>query len=246
MLMLSKTALVTGASKGIGKEIAITLARSGYNVCINYNNSCEEAKKIKSFLIEQGYNVDIFKADIKSRSEVDKMVDFTIERFGSLDVLVNNAGICEFKLFTDITQDDLQKMFDVTILGAFNVTQSALKKYMLNKKQGSIVNISSIWGMCGASCEVNYSTMKAGIIGMTKALAKELSLSNIRVNAVTPGIIDTEMNNNITEEEKKAIIEDIPLQKIGKSIDIARCIEWLIEDEYVTGQVIGINGGWLI
>ena len=246
--MLSKTAIVTGASRGIGKKIASTLAESGYNVCINYNNSIKEAEELKNNLISNGYSVDAFKADVSSREQVNEMIDFAIEKFGSLDVIVNNAGICEFKLFTDITQEDLMNMFDITILGTFNVTQAALKKYMINNKNGSIINIASIWGVCGASCEVNYSTMKSGIIGMTKALAKELGPSNIRVNAIAPGMINTDMNNKLKKEEIEDFILQIPLNRIGKTEDVANLVKFLASDDasYITGQVINTDGGIVI
>ncbi len=184
--MKSKTVLVTGASNGIGRDIAKTLAFEGYNVCINYNKSEEQAMSLQKELLEKNCNAMVIKADIRKKEEVDKMLDEIIKHFGSIDVVVNNAGISESKLFTDITEEDLQNMFDITILGTFNVTKSALKKYMIKNHKGSIINITSIWGIIGASMEVNYSTMKAGIIGMTKALAKELAPSNIRVNAVAP------------------------------------------------------------
>ena len=176
------------------------------------------------------------------------MVEFTLNRFGSIDVVVNNAGICEYKLFTDITNEDLDKMYNSTVVGTFNVTQSALKKYMINKKDGVIINIASIWGMVGASCEVNYSTAKSAVIGMTKALAKELGPSNIRVNAVAPGAIFTDMMANLSEETIANFKEEIPLNKIGKVEDIAGIVEFLASEkgEYITGQVISPNGGVVI
>ena len=149
------------------------------------------------------------------------------------------------KLFTDITDDDWNTMLNTNLNSVFYCTQEVLPE-MLRKKEGCIINISSIWGITGSSCEVAYSTAKAGINGMTKALAKELGPSNIRVNAIAPGIIDTSMNDYLTKEEKQAIEQEIPLEKIGKPIDIARCVKWLIEDEYTTGQIISVNGGWYI
>ena len=233
--MISKTVLVTGSSRGIGSEIVKKLASEGYNVCINYN-------------VSKGYNVDHFKADVSKREEVDQMIDFIIKRFGSIDVVVNNAGICEYKLFVDIAEDDLKRMFDTTILGTFNVTQAALKKYMIKNQCGNIINITSMWGIVGAACETNYSTMKSGVIGMTKALAKEMGPSNIRVNAIAPGIIDTDMNKNLTNEEVNAFVDDIPIRRIGKVEDVAELVSFLASDKssYITGQIISTNGGAVI
>ncbi len=252
--MNRKSVVVTGASHGIGKEIAKEFAKAGYNVCINYNKSEKEAIVLRDSIIKENpkniepSNVIIYKADVSDRKQVDKMIEDVLVNFGSIDVVVNNAGICEYKLFTDITNNDLQKMFDVTIKGTFNVTQSVLKKCMLKNKSGAVINISSIWGMVGSSCEVNYSTMKAGIIGMTKALAKELGPSNIRVNAVTPGIIDTNMNANLNPEEIEELKQEIPLNRIGKTTDVAKLVRFLSSDEacYITGQVISPNGGFVI
>ena len=246
--MKSKTALVTGASRGIGKKIAETLALEGYNVCINYNKSEEQAISLQKELLEKNCNVQIIKADIKNRDSVDKMIDKIIEKYGSIDVVINNAGISESKLFTDITEEDLKNMFDTTIIGTFNVSQSALKKYMIRNHTGSIINITSIWGIVGASMEVNYSTMKAGIIGMTKSLAKELAPTNIRVNAIAPGMIDTQMNSHLTNEEIKEFVNEIPLGRIGKTQDVANVVSFLASDksEYITGQVINVDGGIVI
>lgn len=246
--MISKTVLVTGASKGIGKEIAKKLAGEGYNVCINYNKSRDEAIELKKELLNKGYNVDDFKADVSNREEVDQMIEFVIKRFGSIDVIVNNAGICEYKLFVDILEEDLKRMFDTTILGTFNVTQSALKKYMIKNQCGNIINIASMWGIVGAACETNYSTMKSGVIGMTKALAKEMGPSNIRVNAIAPGIIDTDMNKNLSNEEVEEFVEDIPLGRIGKVEDVAELVSFLASEKssYITGQIISTNGGAVI
>lgn len=241
----NKVVVVTGGSRGIGAEIVKKLAGDNYRVILNYNKSENEAKKVKEDLQKNNINIEIFKADVSKREEVKELIDFVINKFEKIDVLINNAGISQAKLFTDLTDEDWNNMIQTNLTSVFYCTQEAIKN-MISRKEGLIINISSIWGVTGSSCEVHYSVAKAGIDGMTKALAKEVGPSNIRVNSIAPGIIDTDMNKAYTDEEIKDIIEDIPLNKIGKKVDIARCVEWLIEDEYTTGQVISINGGWLI
>ena len=241
----NKVVVVTGGSRGIGAEIVKKLAGDNYRVILNYNKSENEAKKVKEDLQKNNINIEIFKADVSKREEVKELIDFVINKFGKIDVLINNAGISQAKLFTDLTDEDWNNMIQTNLTSAFYCTQEAIKN-MISRKEGLIINISSIWGVTGSSCEVHYSVAKAGIDGMTKALAKEVGPSNIRVNSIAPGIIDTDMNKAYTDEEIKDIIEDIPLNKIGKKVDIARCVEWLIEDEYTTGQIISINGGWYI
>lgn len=243
--IVNKVVVITGGSRGIGAEIVKKLAGDKYRVILNYNKSEKEAKKIKEDLQKNNINIEIFKADVSKREEVKELIDFAINKFGKIDVLINNAGISQAKLFTDLTDEDWNNMIQTNLTSVFYCTQEAIKN-MISRKEGLIINISSIWGVTGSSCEVHYSVAKAGIDGMTKALAKEVGPSNIRVNSIAPGIIDTDMNKAYTDEEIKDIIEDIPLNKIGKKVDIARCVEWLIEDEYTTGQVISINGGWLI
>ena len=245
---MNKTVIITGAAKGIGRAIAKDFAYSGYNVCINYNTSEEKAKELCQELAKDGCNVIIYKADVTNRQEVDKMVDYVIGTFGNIDVLINNAGISEYKLFTDITQEDMEKMVNVNILGVFNTTQSVLRKSMLPRKDGTIINISSIWGMVGASLEVAYSTTKAAIIGMSKALAKELAPSNITVNVVAPGAISTDMISSLSKEDLEVLKEEIPLGKIGNVEDVAASVKFLAsyEARYITGQVISPNGGLVI
>ena len=245
---MNKTVIITGAAKGIGRAIAKDFAYSGYNVCINYNTSEEKAKELCQELAKDGCSVIIYKADVTNRQEVDKMVDYVIGTFGNIDVLINNAGISEYKLFTDITQEDMEKMVNVNILGVFNTTQSVLKKSMLSRKDGTIINISSIWGMVGASLEVAYSTTKAAIIGMSKALAKELAPSNITVNVVAPGAISTDMISSLSKEDLEVLKEEIPLGKIGNVEDVAASAKFLAsyEARYITGQVISPNGGLVI
>lgn len=239
----NKIIVVTGGSRGIGANIVTELASMGYNVILNYNKSEEKALKIKQELELQGINIDIFKADVTKRADVKSLITYVIEKYGRIDVLINNAGISQIKLFTDLTDDDWNTMLQTNLTSCFYTTQEAVK-YMINQKEGCIINISSIWGNEGASCEVHYSTAKAGLNGMTKALAKELGLSNIRVNAIAPGIIQTEMNAELSNEDLRNIIEEIPLNRIGYPHSITNCVKWLIEDDYTTGQIISVNGGW--
>ena len=240
-----KIAIVTGASRGIGREIAKELAESGITVIANYNKSEEEAKKLQQELEEQNFKLEIFKADVSKREDVKKLVEYTIEKHGKIDILINNAGISEYKLFTDETDEDWNKLINTNLYSAFAMSQEVIPNMVHNKK-GCIINISSIWGIVGGSLEVLYSISKAGLDGMTKALAKELGPSNIRVNSIAPGMINTKMNSKFTEKEIEEIKEEIPLERLGDPQDIAKCIKWLIDDNYTTGQVISINGGWVI
>ena len=233
--------LVTGASRGIGREIAKELAQTGNKVIANYNKSKEQAQKLQ----EESENIEIYKADVSKREEVHEMVEYILKKHEKIDVLINNAGISESKVFTDVTDEDWCRTINTNLYSVFCVTQEALTN-MIHNKKGCIINISSVWGIVGASCESIYSVAKAGIDGMTKSLAKELGPSNIRVNSIAPGIIDTDMNKNLTPDDIKNIKEDIPLGKIGKTIDIVKCVNWLIQDEYTTGQIISVNGGWVI
>lgn len=238
-----KTIIITGGARGIGKAIVYELAKSNYNIILNYNSSQKEAEQIKEELTKQGCKVDIYKADITKKEEVQKMIEYTIEKYKKVDVLINNAGISQIKTFAELTEEDWDKMIDTNLKSIF-YTSKAVLSTMLHEQNGLILNISSIWGVIGASCEVHYSTAKAGMNGFTKALAKELGPSNIRVNAIAPGIIDTNMNANLSKEEVEQIKESIPLERIGKPEQIAKAVKWLIEDEYTTGQIISIDGGW--
>ena len=222
---MKKVVIVTGASRGIGNSIAKLLSKEDYQVIANYNKSEIEAKKLK-----EEFGVDIFQADVSKREEVKALINYTINKYKKIDCIINNAGIDQVKMFVDITDQDWEYMIQNNLNSVFYMCQETIP-YMVNRKEGSIINISSIWGQIGASCESHYAATKAAIDAITKSLAKELGDSNIRVNSIAPGVIDTEMNNNLSEEEKE---------------DIAKCVKWLLEDEYVTGQVININGGWLI
>ena len=241
---MEKVAIVTGASRGIGREIAKQLAIKGIKVMANYNKSEKEAKDLKEELKNNDINIDIFKADVSKREEGKKLVEFVIQKYGKIDILINNAGISEYKLFTDETDNDWERVINTNLYSAFMMCQEVIPN-MINNKSGCIINISSIWGQVGASLEVIYSVTKAGIDGLTKSLAKELGPSNIRVNSIAPGIIDTDMNKEFSKDDIEKIKQEIPLERIGMPEDIAKCVNWLIEDNYTTGQVIQINGGWI-
>lgn len=243
---MNKVVIITGASRGIGKEMAIQFARHHFHVVINYLHSKEEAESLAAQLKKEELSYGLYQADVSSRSEVDAMVAYAIATFGRIDVLINNAGISEVSLFTDLSEDQWDRMINVNLKGAFNCTQSVLR-HMLPNKQGKIINMSSIWGMVGGACEVHYSVSKAGLIGMTKALAKELGPSNIHVNCIAPGIVDTEMLDHLSTNEKEALVDQTALGRLGTAGDVAKCALFLASDDsnYLTGQVISPNGGYL-
>ena len=241
--IVNKVIVVTGGSRGIGAEIVKELARMGHTVILNYNKSETCAKNVEIELKNEGHVVDILKADVSNSLEAKKLIDFAIDKYGKIDVLINNAGICQDKLFTDITDEDWQNMMNNNLNSAFYCSREAAKN-MIHNKSGLIINISSIWGITGGSMEVHYSTAKAGLIGFTKSLAKELGPSNIQVNSIAPGIIDTDMNKFLSEKEKKQIEQEIPLEHIGKTEDVAETVLFLANSDYITGQVIQVNGGW--
>lgn len=238
---MGKIAIVTGGAKGIGKEIVRELAKEGIKVIAGYNQSEKEAIELK----KENINIDIFKADISKRNGAKSLVEYVLKKYGKVDILVNNAGISEYKIFTEETDEDWNRVINTNLYSAFVMCQEVVPN-MIHNKSGNIINISSIWGMVGASLEVLYSVSKAGVDGLTKALAKELGPSNIRVNSIAPGVIDTDMNSNLTKQEKNQLKEQTPLGKIGNTKDIVKCVKWLVEDDFTTGQVISVNGGWII
>lgn len=242
---MSKVIVITGASRGIGRNIAYNMALDGNIVIANYNNSEEDMLSLKNELMQKNINLDIYKADVSNSHQARSLVNYAIERYGKIDVLINNAGIAEEKLFTEITDEDFDRMLKTNLYSVFYATQEAVK-HMVSEHSGCIINISSIYALTGGSCEVHYSMAKAGIDGMTKALAKELGPSNIRVNSIAPGAIDTDMNKDLSEEDWNELLKETPLGKKGYPIDITKCVKWLIEDEFTTGQVISPNGGLVI
>lgn len=243
--MKNKIIIVTGASRGIGREIAKTLAENNHTVIANYNNSMLAAEELQTELKEKDIHIDIFKADVSIRNDVQNLVNFVLNKYGKIDVLINNAGISSDGLFTEISDDEWNRVINTNLYSAFCMSQEVCKN-MIHNKSGLIINISSVWGLVGSSCESLYSVSKAGIDAMTKSLAKELGPSNIRVNSIAPGFINTDMNNVYSENDINTVKGETPLGKIGSPSDIAKCVKWLIEDEFTTGQVISINGGWII
>ncbi len=241
-----KTALVTGGAKGIGAAICRVLAEKGFNIAINCNLSIDAAQKLKEELSEITC-AEVFRADVSDSKSVKYMFSEIEKVFGGVNVLVNNAGISEQALFTDITDEMWQKMIGVNLTGAFNCCRSALS-YMIREKKGKIINITSMWGEVGASMEVHYSASKAGLIGLTKALAKEVGLSGITVNAVSPGVVLTDMMANFSDEDKNILKEETPLNRLGTPEDIAQAVAFLASDkaDFITGQVLSVNGGFVI
>ena len=241
------TVLITGAATGIGRATALSFAADGYNVAVHYNKSEQAALNLCADIAQQGGRAMAVHADVSDAAQVRTMVQRVNEVFGHIDILVNNAGIAQSKLFTDLTADDWDAMFDVNVKGVFHCCQSVLPG-MISRKKGCIINVSSIWGLVGASCEVHYSAAKAAVIGLTKALAKELGPSGIRVNAVAPGVIETDMIADLDNETREALKEETPLCRIGTAGDVAQTIRFLASEGagFVTGQVLSPNGGFVI
>ena len=239
--MIMKNVLITGGSRGIGAACVKEFAKNGYRVFFSFNKSDKQAEKLCA---ETG--AVSFKADVSNSDEVSEMTE-KIHKYGKISVLINNAGIAEQKLFSDITESDWNKMFDVNIKGMFLVTKAVLPD-MIHEKSGKIINFSSIWGITGASCEVHYSASKAAVIGFTKALAKEVGLSGINVNCIAPGVIDTQMNAHLDDEARAELCEETPLGRFGSPEETAKLALYLASDDasFITGQVISPNGGIVI
>lgn len=239
-----KTALITGSSRGIGRAVAETLSENGYAVIINYNKSEKEAFELVEKIRSEGNVAMAVKADISSPDEIYAMMNKVYENFPSVDVLVNNAGISLQKLITETEIEEWDNIFNITARGAFICTKAVLPK-MIEKKQGAIINISSIWGNVGASCEVAYSSAKSALIGFTKALAKEVGPSGIRVNCLCPGVIDTDMNKMHSEETIAELCAETPLMRIGSPYEVAEAVLFLASEKssFITGQIFSVDGG---
>lgn len=240
-----KNALVTGASGGIGRAVALELARRGWGVALQYRRNQQAAQELEEEILKLGGNAKIYRADLTEEAQVEALFSAAEKDFGFLEGLVNNAGSAWKGLFTDMTLQDWQGVMDADLTSVFLCCRRALPA-MIRQKRGSIVNVSSMWGQVGASCEAAYSAAKAGVIGLTKALAKEEGPSGVRVNCLAPGVIDTPMNGDLSLEDLDALREETPLERIGTPEETAKAAAFLLEQEFLTGQVLGLNGGLVI
>lgn len=243
-MLKNKVALVTGGSRGIGKEVALTLASKGATVVINYNGSKEKADEVLEEITNNNGKAIVYQADVSDFDGAKQMIKDVKKQFGEIHILVNNAGITRDNLILRMSEDDFNDVIDINLKGAFNCLRH-ISPIMLKQRYGRIINISSIVGIHGNPGQVNYSASKAGVIGMTKSLAKELGSRGITVNAVAPGYINTDMTKKLKEEWKEQIIEQIPVKKIGEASDVAQVVAFLASDNssYITGQTIQVDGG---
>lgn len=243
----NKTVFVTGGSRGIGKEVALKFADNGYNIVINYVSDKTDVKKLEEEFSKKGVQSLIVKADVSKKEEVENVVKQAIEKFESIDVLVNNAGITKDNLLMRMSEEEFDKVLEINLKGTYLVTK-AVTKYMMKKRYGSIINLSSVVGVAGNAGQCNYSASKAGIIGFTKSIAKELASRNIRSNAVAPGFIETDMTEVLSEEVKSSIYNQIPLKRMGTAKEVAELVYFLGTDSssYITGQVINVDGGMVM
>jgi len=242
---MEKIALVTGSSRGIGAACATALARAGYAVCINCIERIDLAEKLRDELQSEGCRVICHQADVADPNAVNEMTAHIEREFGPVSLLVNNAGIAKQQQFQDIDPETWKRLFDVNLGGCFNTIQAVLP-HMLHEHEGCIINVSSIWGSHGASCEVAYSSTKHAIIGLTRSLAAELAPTGIRVNCVAPGVISTDMVQVLGQDTLDMLAEEIPLRRLGKAEEIAHTVMYLAEASYTTGQVVSVDGGFII
>ncbi len=246
-MLKGKVALVTGGSRGIGKSIALELAKNGANIAINYANSSEKAEKVIEEIKNLGVNAISIKANVSSEDDVNNLVKTIEKELGKIDILVNNAGITKDNLLIRMKTQEFEDVLDVNLKGTFLCTK-AVARAMMKKRYGKVINITSVVGIVGNAGQGNYSASKAGVIGFTKSMAKELGSRGIRVNAVAPGLIDTEMTQVLSEEIKEQMIKEIPLNKLGNPEDIANIVVFLASErsDYITGQVINVDGGMVM
>ena len=243
---MDKVALVTGAARGIGKQIAITLAKEGYNIALNYRTNTDSIVELKNQIENFGVECLLVQGDVSVFEDTERIANETFEKFGRINVLVNNAGITKDMLLLRMKPEDFMNVIDVNLVGTYNMTKN-VSGYMMKAREGRIINVSSVVGISGNAGQSNYSASKAGIIGFTKSLAKELASRNILVNAVAPGFIETDMTKVLKDEVKEKIAEQIPLRREGKVEEVANVVNFLASDDsrYITGQVINIDGGML-
>lgn len=246
-MLKDKCAIVTGASRGIGRAIAKKLASLGANIVLNYRSNDEEALKVKEELISYGVDVFLYKCDISDFNAVEEMIKASKEKFGKVDIMINNAGITKDTLLLRMKEEDFDKVIEVNLKGVFNCLK-AITPVMIRQKCGKIVNLSSVVGLVGNAGQVNYAASKAGVIGMTKSLAKEVGSRGITVNAVAPGFIDTDMTEVLGEKFKEEAKKSIPLKRLGKPEDVAGAVAYLVGNEasYITGQVLNVDGGMVM
>ncbi len=244
---MNKVVFITGATRGIGKQIAITFAENGYDIALNYRTQNEELEKVKQEIEKNKVTCFCVQGDISNFEDCERMSKEIIEFYGKIDVLVNNAGITKDTLLMRMKKDDFESVIDVNLVGTFNVTKHVIP-YMMKARAGRIINISSVVGVAGNAGQTNYSASKAGIIGFTKSLAKEVASRGILVNAVAPGFIETQMTEVLKEEIKEEIAKSIPLRRMGKAEDVANVVKFLASEEssYITGQVLHVDGGMLM
>ncbi len=244
---MSKVALITGATRGIGKQIAITLAKSGYDIAINYRTENDDLTNTKEEIEKNNVKCSAVKGDVAVFEDCEKFVEEVIKEFGKIDVLVNNAGITRDTLIMRMKKEDFESVIDTNLVGTFNVTKNVIS-HMLKARLGRIINISSVVGVSGNAGQTNYAASKAGIIGFTKSLAKEVASRNILVNAVAPGFIETGMTDVLKDEIKQDIEKNIPLKRIGTPEDVANVVKFLASEDssYITGQVLHVDGGMLM
>ena len=242
-----KVAFITGGSRGIGKEVALKFADNGYNIVINYVSDKTDTQELEKEFTKRGVEALIIKADVTNTEQIENLVKEVIEKFGKIDVLVNNAGVTKDNLLMRMSEEEFDKVVEVNLKGTFIVTKAVIK-YMMKKRSGSIINLSSVVGVAGNAGQANYSASKAGIIGFTKSVAKELASRNIRANAVAPGFIETDMTAVLSDSVKENIHNQIPLKRMGSAKEVANLIYFLGSDEssYITGQTINIDGGMLM
>ena len=245
--MGKKIAFITGGARGIGKEIALTLSKQGYDIALNYRSQNEELEQLKKQIEEEKVECLLVQGDVSKFEDCEKMVQQTIEAFGKIDVLVNNAGIIRDGLFMRMSTKDIEDVIGVNLLGTFYITR-CVAPYMIKQRVGRIINISSVVGVCGNAGQANYAASKAGIIGLTKSLAKELASRNILVNAVAPGFIATDMTDSLPDKVKEGIHAQIPLKRMGTAKEVANVVKFLASEDssYVTGQVLHIDGGMVM
>ena len=244
---MSKVAFITGATRGIGKAIALELAKEGYNIALNYRTENEALENLKKEISEIGVECYPVQGDVSKAEDSERMTKEIIEHFEQIDVLVNNAGITKDNLILRMKEEEFTDVINVNLVGTFNITKNVIK-YMTKKRYGKIINLSSVVGISGNAGQSNYAASKAGIIGFTKSIAKELASRNITANAVAPGFIKTDMTNVLKDEIKEAIESTIPLKRLGTAEDVAKVVKFLASDEssYITGQVINVDGGMLM